>query len=151
MYGNRPLFLSQAPEDEVAVMPRLGKFCVTALVTLTTIVHLRNAHARQLQHTERIKDGSEYLATGGDVFSMRKIRTYAGPRLNDSSAPSALIRPDGEYCERWAVYVATVESTERVKQLGNMDEWCVVVVMDKAGEWFVYSLFWYVRLVHRSW
>lgn len=115
-------------------MPRFGKFCGTAVITLTTIVHFRNAHARKLQHIESIKDWSEHLSSGDDAFPKRKIRAYDGPRLNGSNAPSALTRLDGEYCERWAVYVATVESTERVKQLGTMDEWCVVVVMDKTGE-----------------
>ncbi|CAM9456834.1 unnamed protein product [Ectocarpus fasciculatus] len=75
---------------------------------------------------------------GEIMFSMRKVRKYAGPRLEirkSAAEPASLFPPPAaeETCERWAVLTSAVEPTIAVKQLAELGEWCVVVVGDKDG------------------
>ncbi|CAM9705879.1 unnamed protein product [Ectocarpus sp. 4 AP-2014] len=77
---------------------------------------------------------------GGIMFSMEKVRTYAGPRMEirttpSSAEPSSVFPPPAaeETCDRWAVLASAHEPTDAVKQLAELGEWCVVVVGDKDG------------------
>lgn len=81
-------------------------------------------------------------ATGGTLFSMKKIRTYEGQRLDASSMrQEVLAAPEEEQmCERWAVLTSIFEPTEAVRQLASpTNDWCVVVVGDKSGKSFFLS------------
>ena len=85
-----------------------------------------------------VKDGVESSATGGHVFTMQSIREYTGERLDHRSTPDLFVAPDeSSMCERWAVLTSIFDPTETVRQLGEMEGWCVVVVGDKNGErWY---------------
>lgn len=75
-------------------------------------------------------------ATAGQVFSMNKVRTYVGPRLDPSVKQSSSFPPpdSAKICGQWAVLTSIFEPTDTVRQLGAMPDWCVVVVGDKKGE-----------------
>ncbi|CAM9929257.1 unnamed protein product, partial [Ectocarpus sp. 4 AP-2014] len=75
------------------------------------------------------------------MFSMEKVRTYAGPRMKirttpPGAEPSSVFPPSAaeETCDRWAVLASADEPTDAVKQLAERDKWCVVIVGDKDGE-----------------
>lgn len=79
--------------------------------------------------------------TAGRSFSMTKGRKYTGPGLVDGGGvpPSErFLPPDAEStCERWAVVLvtSTAEPSDSIKQLAEMQDWCVLVVAgDKGGE-----------------
>ena len=93
---------------------------------------------RALTNIGGVKDGVESSATGGHVFTMQSIREYTGERLDHRSTPDLFVAPDeSSMCERWAVLTSIFDPTETVRQLGEMEEWCVVVVGDKNGErWY---------------
>lgn len=73
-------------------------------------------------------------ATGGELFSMEKIRAYAGPRLDLDHIPERFATSEETKCDRWAVLTSIFEPTEAVRQLAaSSNDWCVVVVGDKKG------------------
>lgn len=90
---------------------------------------------RALTNIGGVKDGVESSATGGHVFTMQSIRKHTGERLDHRSTPELFVAPDeSSLCERWAVLTSIFDPTETVRQLGEMEGWCVVVVGDKNGE-----------------
>lgn len=94
---------------------------------------------RQLAATVSGSTEEQSSATGGTLFSMNKIRTYEGQRLDASSMQQeVLAAPEEEQmCERWAVLTSIFEPTEAVRQLASpTNDWCVVVVGDKNGKSF---------------
>lgn len=91
-------------------------------------------------------------ATAGHVFSMEKVRTYVGPRLDPSVQQSSSFPPPdkGKMCDQWAVLTSIFEPTETVRQLGAMADWCVVVVGDKNGEGRRQSFSCFNRNLHKT-
>ena len=90
---------------------------------------------RALANIGGVKDGFESSATGGQVFRMESTRQYTGVRLDPQGVPDLFARPaEDSMCDRWAVLTSIFDPTETVRQLGEMEDWCVVVVGDKNGE-----------------
>lgn len=112
--------------DDVTVVPGSRNQRLSALNDL-----------RQLAATVST-EGPQSSATGGSLFSMEKIRTYDGQRLDASSMQQqeVLAAPaEDKMCERWAVLTSIFEPTDAVRQLASSsNDWCVVVVGDKSGK-----------------
>lgn len=118
-------------------MPWHQAVCAAATAVAVEAANLRSlsVELQEINPDATLPTHFRSSATGGSVFSMEKIRTYDGPRL-DHNLPQSTFPPPGEsdMCERWAVLTSIFEPTDTVKQLADAEDWCVVVVGDKNGE-----------------
>lgn len=75
-------------------------------------------------------------ATSGEIFVMKKRRSYAGPWPKDEASCSRSPRYTGSVaCKstKWAVSTSIFGPGEAMKRLSDHEGWCTVVVGDKKG------------------
>lgn len=117
---------------------RRGAATVAALVV---VLFLFSHYSKRSRRRATSPGACGSPPVGGTTFSMEKVRTYAGPRMDirttlPSAEPATVFPPPAaeETCERWAVLTTAVDPTDTVEQLAELGDWCVVVVGDKRGE-----------------
>lgn len=126
----------------IARRSRHAKSSPGIYVGVSSVEHAQNLRlvqdsARQTAAVEATVTAERYsFATGGTLFTMEKVRTYAGQRLGPGQQPSEMLESPEEStkCSRWAVITSIFEPTDTVRQLAALADWRVVVVGDKNGE-----------------
>lgn len=96
---------------------------------------------------ETSRSSLEHAATGssGSRFSGTKIRTFKGERHIDREnlfkASSSDLFPSFpvEQCNMWAVVTTIHEPDESIKGVGNLKNWCLVIVGDTITNHDVYK------------
>mmetsp|Transcript_74923 Transcript_74923/g.132516 ORF Transcript_74923/g.132516 Transcript_74923/m.132516 type:complete len:800 (+) Transcript_74923:79-2478(+) len=94
---------------------------------------LRKGKSKQIS----LVDPSKSSATSGEIFVMKKVRSYTGPRpdLDFDTKAGAPSYSQKVPCQstKWAVSTSIFSPSKAIKQLAAKEGWCTVVVGDKKG------------------